>query len=313
MRVASVLVFSFFVAVVTAACTPSASPPGEGEGEGEGEAALVASAYCEELAPIFCPFYLRCDRINVDDLDACVDAFATSCEAGFEPRFTPLADDGLLSLSRAGLDACAAHLEQATCDEQFLELSGPCAGIWEGTVDVGGACGLDASSFVCRPGTTCILDLSFCGVCDTILDVGAICRAGDAEVPGTCGPAAVCGNGDVCVIRPVVNEPCDEDIPCALPASCTDGICREPAVVAVGAACDRDHRCGYRARCASAVCTATAGPGEACATDVDCDAGFCVDDVCEAVAAVGAACSDDRECANGCVEGACAGFAASCL
>lgn len=312
-----------FVVVVAALAACTAAPIAEGEGEGEGEdVELVATDYCEQLAPIFCPFYLRCDRINVDgttdaadELDACIAAFATSCEAGFEPRFTPLADDGLVTLSRAGLDACAAHLDTATCDEQLFELSGPCAGIWEGSVDVGGACGLDAASFVCRPGTTCVIDLSFCGTCDVVLALGDVCRDGDNDVAGTCGPAASCGDDDVCVARPTVNEACVAGgVPCVAPASCgDDGVCHEPAVVVVGEACDRDRRCGYRARCANAVCVATVGPGGACAVDDDCDAGFCVDDVCVAVHAVGEACSDDRECSTGCIDGACAGFVSGCL
>ena len=321
MRVASILAVCLVACVVVASCDDPGDVVAEGEGEGEGEVegALVASDYCEQLAPIFCPFYLRCDRINVDaaaDKDAaCLAAFASSCEAGFEPRFKPLADDGLITLSRAGLETCAAHLQTATCDEQFLELSGPCAGIWQGTVDAGGACGIDAASFVCGPGTSCVLDLSFCGVCDTTLALGAVCRDGDTDIPGSCGPEAVCGADDVCVDRPNVGEAClDDGPPCALPARCAgDNICREPAVVVVGAACDREHRCGYRARCSAAVCTATVGPGEGCAADIDCDAGFCVDNVCTAVSAVGAACSADRECAAGCKNGVCAGFASTCL
>lgn len=273
----SIVVIASSVVVVAACGDAPVIVEGEGDGdgeEGEGEEGDVvdARAYCEELAPIFCPFYLRCGRMNVDDEDACAVAFAEACEVGFEPRFTPLADLGLLTLSRAGLDACAAHLDDAACDTQFLELSGPCAQVWRGAVDTGGACGLDAESFVCAPGTTCTLDLSFCGVCEAVLDVGAPCR----DVEGSCGPAGFCSDSDVCVARPVVGEGCT-DVPCVLPAQCEDGVCREPAVVGVGDVCDRDHRCPYRSRC-DGVCTATVGHGAACAADEDCDA------VCEAAA-----------------------------
>ncbi len=221
----------------------------------------------------------------VADEDDCEAAFAQSCEAGFEPRFTPLADAGLLTLSRAGLDACAAHLDDVSCDEQFLELSGPCAHVWKGEVDAGGACGLDAESFVCAPGTVCTLDLSFCGVCEVVLDDGDVCRDGDDAVDGSCAPGGVCGDADVCVDRPGVGDDCDDTIPCVLPAQCSDdGVCHEPAVVGVGDACGRDRRCAYRSRCEGGACVATVGAGEGCSDDVDCDAGSCVDDVCIAAA-----------------------------
>jgi hypothetical protein len=314
---AVVVIALCFSAVV--AC-PAPTPPidvGEGEGEGEGEdgAFLPATSYCEALADVFCPFYLRCGRLaGASDIEGCRAAFAVGCEAAFEPRFLPLADAGLMQLSRAGLDACATHLDDVACTGQFFELEGPCAGIWEGTVPAGGACGLDAETFVCAPGTACTLDLSFCGTCENVLDVGATCRVGDEGVAGACGPRAECGDDDVCVDRPDVGEACVEGgTPCTLPARCSDGVCRHPAIVAVGEACDSQRRCPYGARCADGVCVASTSQGGSCAASFECDTGlFCGGGVCAPVVVEGA-CVVDEQCASGtCEQGACAPFAPRC-
>jgi hypothetical protein len=295
---------------------------GKAEGEGEGESdhgqPLPASSYCEELVEVFCPFYIRCGRMNVADIDACRAAFPASCEAKFEPRFVPLAAAGLLSLSRAGLQACAAHLAQVRCDEQFFELQGPCAAIWEGHVPAGGTCGLDVETFVCAPGTTCTLDLSFCGTCEPVLPAGAACGDdGAADRDGTCGPLGSCADDGICVARPRTHEPCTSDgIPCVLPARCAnDGICREPVVVDVGAACDVNRRCPYFAACEGGVCRPLVGIDAACVDDGDCEASFCSGDRCTALLPAFAPCARDAQCGSGRCgdDGVCAGFPPRCV
>jgi hypothetical protein len=320
-----------FVAVVVgtnAACPQSSTPTidgaggDEGEGdEGEGDAdagdALPGDRYCEELVDVFCPFYLRCGRMNVEDLAACRAAFPSSCEAKFEPRFAPLVAAGLLTLSAEGLEACVAHLEDVPCNEQFFELSGPCAAIWRGNVEAGGTCGLDVETFVCAPGTTCTLDLSFCGVCATVLPVGAPCRDANGEpLPGDCGPTAECADDDVCVARPTSGQRCDPDgVPCALPARCADdGVCREPEVVAVGAACDSARRCPYFATCSAGRCAPLVGVGAACVDDGDCEASWCADGVCVELLPGDAVCVRSAQCGSAaCVDGACKDFAPLCV
>jgi len=299
---------------------PRDAGPGDGEGEGEDEGesdALPATSYCEELVDVFCPFYVRCGRMNVADVEACRAAFPASCEAKFEPRFVPLAERGLLSLSRAGLQGCAAHLQDVACDEHFFELQGPCAGVWQGHVPAGGACGLDVETFVCAPGTACTLDLSFCGTCETVMPAGARCRDGSADVDGACGPGGVCGDDDVCVARPRTNEACDPDgVPCVLPARCgDDGVCREPAVVGVGEACDVSRRCPYFAACASGTCVALEGIGAACVDDSDCEASFCAGGTCVALLPADAPCTRAAQCGSGRCDddGACADFAPRCV
>ncbi len=309
-----------------AACLPSAprldggSPADDNDdnddNEGErndDEDTLPATTYCEELAPVFCPFYVRCGRMNVDDVDACRAAFPASCETRYEPRFAPLAAAGLVSLSRAGLDACAAHLDEVPCDEQFFELSGPCAAIWRGLVPVGGACGLDVETFVCAPGTTCSLDLSFCGTCERTLATGTPCGGNDDQ--GTCGNDGVCVDG-ACARRPRSGEACEEDgVPCVLPARCDDdGICREPAVVDVGDPCDFSRRCPYFAACDEGVCVALQGPSGPCQDDSACEASFCDEGVCQPLGLEGIPCTRDAQCGSGrCDDGTCTGFPALCV
>ncbi len=309
----------FAALALVVACTPTVRTPADTTPEPEPETppALVASDYCEELAPLFCPFYLRCGRMDVVDVDACLAAFSRSCEAVFEPRFLPLADAGLVKLSADGLEACAEHLETVACDEQFFELEGPCAGIWEGTVEAGGACGLDTETFVCAPGTACTLDLSFCGTCEAVLDAGAVCRVGDEGVAGACGPGGDCGDDDVCVVRPRVGEACVAGgTPCALPARCADdGVCRHPNYVEVGDACDSNNRCPYEARCSGGACVASVDEGGACAQSFECGTGlFCSGGSCARQVAVGGACAADDACGSGsCEGGVCAGFATRCV
>ena len=288
---------------------------GEGEGEGEGEA-LAATAYCESIAPLFCPFYQRCGRMDVASDAECRQAFVESCETRFEPRFLPLAALGLLELSQAGLEACGAHLDTVACDEQFFELEGPCADIWRGTVPAGGVCGLDTETFVCAPGTACTLTVSFCGTCEAILDDGAVCRVGDEGSAGTCGPGGTCGDADVCEVRPTVGEACvDGGTPCALPARCSDdGVCRHPAYVGVGDACDNNNRCPYLSRCSGSVCVATVPRGGSCSESFECDAGsYCDDGACAALSVDGP-CTVDDACASGtCEAGRCAPFSTLCV
>jgi hypothetical protein len=313
------------VAASVTAC-PSAPPPfdgggSEGEGEGEGDSGddtLPASSYCEQLVDVFCPFYLRCGRMNVDDLAACRAAFPSSCEAKFEPRFAPLANAGLLSLSAEGLQQCADHLADVPCDEQFFELEGPCAAIWQGHVEAGGACGIDVETFVCAEGTACTLDLSFCGTCETVLPIGATCRTADgSDVDGACGPQALCGDDDVCVARPHTSEACDPSgVPCVLPARCADdGVCREPVVVGVGDACDSSHRCPYFASCDAGTCRGLGGLGDRCVDDGDCEASFCADGTCVALLPGDASCTRSAQCASfRCDDGGhCVGFDPVCV
>jgi len=275
---------------------------------GPPERFLPADAYCEEIAPFFCDYYLRCGLMAVADVATCRSRFSEGCEGRFEPRYVGLASAGLLRLDTEGLAACSAHLGNVTCGEQRFELSGPCSDIWHGEVAEGGACGFDVESFVCAEGTTCRLDLSLCGECVAANALGEPC-AGEGCVDG-----ATCQDG-VCVQRLVVGGTCGTDTPpCLLGASCDNGICRFPEVVALGDACDSDHRCPYETACLGSVCTQTAALGEPCAADLPCTSGFCSQGSCIVLAGPGASCEENAECfANRCDNGTCVAFPSACL
>ena len=108
--------------------------------------------YCEAIEPFFCDFYVRCGRMAVADVASCKDAFLTSCNAVFEPRYVELEAAGLLALDLDGIAACEAHLETVACDQQIQELDGPCGTMWVGQQPAGASCGLDVEFFVCAPG-----------------------------------------------------------------------------------------------------------------------------------------------------------------
>ncbi len=296
--------------VVLAACTPP-SPPVDA-----GPVVLTdlipASSYCETIEPFFCPFYLRCGRIAAADLAACSQTFLESCEAKYEPTYVDLERAGLLTLSRDGVDACRAHLDNVECDQQLLDLDGPCGAMWIGAQPIGASCGFDVESFVCAKDAVCVLGLDFCGTCEAALPIGAPCGA---DVEGSCVRAATCVEG-TCVERAAAGTPCDDGAPCVLGAQCADGVCTGPAHVAVGDACDQAHRCPYAARCAAGECVASAALSQDCdAAAGGCASGFCGDrDICVALLEPGDACTTGAACRTGaCIEGACSDVPSHCI
>jgi hypothetical protein len=291
---------------------------GDGDGDADAGAAdagavpLEADSYCERIAGFFCPYYLRCGRMAVDSVEACQAVFAEACEGRYEPRYVGLADEGLLTLSEEGLAACEAHLEDVACAEQIRDLDGPCAGMWVGSVPPGGACGFDVESFICAPGSTCILSLDLCGTCEPAAGTGEAC-GGPAGI--RCLPTDECVD-DVCERRPLPGEGCDPDgVRCVLGASCQDGRCIPPLVVGVGDACDASHRCPYHAFCIGGVCTLAASLGQSCTTGVvECDSGWCDDGTCAPLKEDGQPCSLATECRGGrCVDSSCAGLPSECV
>lgn len=260
---------------------------------------VAAADYCERIADSFCDFYVRCGRMAVDSVAACKPVFLETCNARYEPLWGALAGRAQLVLSASGLATCAAHLASVVCDEQILDLDGACAGVWRGLVAAGGACGPGLESFVCAPGTTCIIDLDFCGECVPLAPGGEGC-----DLEHRCPPTAICRNG-TCENRILPGHACDADgdIPCVLGAGCVDGTCRSYAVVAVGDACDQDHRCPYKSVCSGGMCRETALLDEACEPAIGCASGFCDEGTCVPLGAAGDAC----DIGPGCVSGRCSG------
>jgi hypothetical protein len=269
------------------------------------DAAPTASDYCEATADVFCPYYLRCGRMAVPDLDACRATFLSNCNGVYEPVYSALAEADLLRLSGEGIAACAAHLEDVACDQQIFDLDGPCGGMWIGQSPVGGSCAPGIESFVCAPGSTCVLGLDFCGTCAPVVPAGADC----AEA--RCAATARCVD-DRCVARALPGEPC-EPAGCVAGARCVDDLCAPPARAAVGEACDRSRACPYRAACVDGACVVAALIGEPCGAR-PCAGGVCVDGQCAAPGGEGTPCDRGAACIGQlCVEGACSAIPGPCF
>jgi hypothetical protein len=304
----------FAVASLALACVPSPIDLGDA-GPGDAGAAdadvVAASGYCEAIVDFFCPYYVRCGRMAVATVDECRGVFLAECHARFEPSYVSLESAGLLSLSRAGLDACAAHLDDVSCAQQLFDLDGPCATMWQGRQPAGARCGFDIESFVCAPGTACVLDVGLCGTCRTIVDDGGGCN----EETLTCAVASTCEDGE-CVARSRVGEPCPAGERCVLGAVCDDGVCAGPRYVGVGDACDNfEGRCPFRAECRAGQCRLAVAIGDACDATTPCDAsGSCSGGVCVELVAQGGACEEADACQTGvCAEGHCSVIPGACF
>lgn len=266
-----------------------------------------ARAYCELMAAPFCDYYLRCGRMAVDDLAGCRAAFADACEHRYEPYYAALAESGRLALSVDGMGACAAHLREVACEDQLGDLDGACGEMWVGLAAEGAACGPGIDSLVCEAGTSCVLDLSFCGTCEATVPVGAAC--GEAR----CADGASCVGG-TCVADARPGEPCDEAQPCAIGTWCEEGLCVAPEIVGAGEACDQRRRCAYKAACVGGTCVETGLLGEPCSREVPCASGWCDGGTCAPAGEGGAACSGPVECLSGrCQGGSCAPLPGACF
>lgn len=275
------------------------------------EDVVAASEYCESIVDFFCPYYLRCGRMAAASVDECREVFLPACNARFEPSYVSLESEGLLHLSQAGLAACAAHLDDVACEQQLLDLDGPCAAMWKGTQPAGAACGFDIESFVCAPGTACVLDVTFCGTCEAVVADGARCDVGEV----TCARESTCVEG-TCTPRKRTGEACAAGERCVLGAFCnTDLICEGPSYVGVGETCDFENRCPFRSECREDQCRLAGAVGDACSATAPCDSGgFCRDEICIDLVAQGGACAQSAECQTGvCAEGRCTVLPGACF
>lgn len=271
--------------------------------------ALTASDYCESISGFFCDFYLRCGRMHAADKAECLTNFDESCNSKFEGAYVDLEEKGFLKLNAGGIAACETHLADVACEQQVFELSGPCSGLWEGLVPVGGSCGLDVEFFVCEGQSECVLGLDFCGTCRSLVNLGDTCVPGE----NTCGALGFCEAG-VCRARKKNGEACVEGDRCVAGSSCDAGFCTGPAFVALGDDCDRDHRCPYMSECIAGTCEAAVLQGQACSATLPCGTGFCSEGVCGSPNADGSVCSSPSQCESGlCSEGTCTARPSACL
>jgi len=252
-------------------------------------APLTAADYCETMVEAYCGFYLRCDRMAVDDVATCLTVFAEVCNAVYEPQYVALEDRGLLRLDAEAVPACQAHLETVACPLQPGDLDGPCAGMWRGLAPAGADCSYGIESLVCDADSACVLGIDFCGTCVPAADVGEPC---DVEDGPRCHDDGACVSGE-CVARARPTEACSDSLPCRVGASCVDRVCVAPEVVAVGDACDQAHRCPYKAACVSGVCVETVLLGEPCSEAIPCADGQCDGGVCVEAPTFSTGCLDE--------------------
>jgi len=272
---------------------------------------VVPENYCELTAESFCAYYLRCGRIAANDMAECLALFDESCNQVYEPYYVAHAREGLMELSTQGIEACALHLESVACEDQIFDLDGGCSDVWKGLVPAGGACGPGISSFVCEAGTTCILNLQFCGTCEPTSPTGGPCL-GDSGF--RCDPLDRCVEG-FCVARGMPGDVCDDNSPCRLGSSCTEGICRGVNVVEIGESCDQARRCPYGSVCTAGECVAQVGLDQPCSPGL-CYSGHCdtTDNVCRALRPGGAQCTASPQCQSGiCDNGFCRTLPGTCF
>jgi hypothetical protein len=268
---------------------------------------VPASTYCERTVDLFCPYYLRCGRMAVDDLEGCKQAFLEACNARYEPLYIDLERRGLLALSRSGITRCRDRLETVDCASQIFDLDG-CPDVWLGKAAEGAACGPGLESFICGERATCLIDLDFCGTCVPLAPADTAC-----DLTHRCPDDAVCRDG-ACLPRTPVGAPCDASVPCVLGARC-DGVCVPPTIVALGEACDTTRRCPYKSSCVASVCEPLALLGEPCDPRIGCASGACdpASTRCVPLAEAGAPCTTPSACQSGrCTSGRCDPIAWSC-
>jgi len=284
----------------------AAEPDGATEAEVSVPDELDAARYCEESVEMFCDYYVRCGRMAVADMAECRVVFLETCNGRYEPLYADLAARESLHLSRAGLDECAARLSTVACEQQIFDLDG-CPDVWVGEHEVGERCGPGLESFVCDDDSVCVLGLDFCGTCKPL-------ATGACDLERRCPETDVCRDG-VCVARGEVAEACaDNGVPCVIGASCADGVCRGPEIVAVGESCDQVRRCPYRSQCASGRCVRTELVGESCGGEVGCASGFCDGGTCAPLKQTNEACLAGSACVSGrCDDGLCRAVTWSCL
>ena len=283
----------------------------DADGASDGSGALSTESYCARIVEFFCPFYLRCGRIAEADLASCTKTFMETCVQVHQPHYRALELAGLLRVSDAGLAACRQHLETVPCEQQLLDLEGPCRGIWQGRQAAHGACGINYDAFICGPQETCIVGPSLCGQCEAAAPSG-----------GSCDTTTHCRYPDKCVaercVRPALPaESCGDARNCIAGASCVAGSCVARSFVTPGAPCDAARRCPYRSVCLGGRCVRTGLLGEACDSGLQpCASGYCDPDTkrCTAFRGEGEACSEGYHCRSGrCLGERCPGLLSSCL
>lgn len=129
---------------------------------------LSVSEYCEVTVGLFCPFYLRCNRMAVESLQECRDVFLETCNERYEPIYQRLVENGFLELSQRGISACEEHLADVSCEQQNFDLDGGCSGVWRAWAVKGHRAAMGSRAWSAPRDTlaklirACVVDVQLC-------------------------------------------------------------------------------------------------------------------------------------------------------
>ncbi len=220
----------------------------------------VAAVLCPAVARIRCatPEACACPRVDVFDLDLCLEYEQSDCRVTLENRARGEGiAAGRIATDLGTLASCTAALESsyARCTGSIVDLEARCLPAFlDLDADLGDGC------------------------------VEALCAGGEG----------VCSREDGrCRERPARGELCD--LVCADGLVCASGRCREPGDV--GASCASDAECSGTLACAGGRCRVLAPLDGACSENDECALGLrCEEGSCRSADAV--LCEDDVVCAG---------------
>jgi hypothetical protein len=156
-------------------------------------------------------------------VEQCTTRFKISCVDAFKAP-----DSGLTA---AAINACAAALPGATCEDLIYRKITACE--IKGMRQNGGACGTNEQ---CQSGY-CTQGDQACGVCATYVGAGADCSQTDCE------PGLVCNTGNHCVLPGGAGMNCNDSQPCKYGLYCFGNACATGAATAGATCADTIYAC----------------------------------------------------------------------
>jgi hypothetical protein len=278
------------------------------DGDGGGSKTIAAEDFPAAIVDVVCASAVGCsleadegscressDPSTLEDLFAAVDAGTIAYHGDLAGQ--------CLDMIRQLYDDCSAT-KSAQIQSQA---GGPCAGVFEGTVAVGGDCFVDeeCQSDDCAFGTDCT-EACCLGVCTASTEIrigsdcsraAAMCAVGSYCAADTSLCTAQVGAGEACQD----SSACENGLPCVgatfdgTPGTCT-------ALAGEGGACDPQtlpscDRWDTFCDPASSTCVKRHAVGDPCDLEVDdsCVAfAYCDDDTCTAAPGIGGACNAEN-------------------
>lgn len=303
--------------VATASCGAQETVEGPTQNVDSGDAVTLTDTptgpgievVCTSIGAATCaPLGACCDvqKLRYDNSDACREAITSGCLAGSGQRIAAL-QAGLISVDASALSTCTAAIEAAGAQCRAVApgtFAAVCAAVFRDPASVDGVCAAGIAGIACADGsgrcrwTEKTLSCSAPGLANEDCSGGRLCAAGLRCVAEPGGAAQRC--------RPPgeADAPCATDDDCVAGHGCLGASDAEPGVCAVMAA-DKgpctDAACPSGQACVEGTCRARVGPGEGCATSVEClDGSTCAGALqgrCEVRGKEGDVCTHHLSCA----------------